>query len=47
MGGYLSLDGMHLVIPKNKKNIIASREGNITPYIESLLQPNVNFVKIE
>jgi hypothetical protein len=36
-GGYLSLDGSHLSIPKNGKNIIVLREGRISPYIEKFL----------
>jgi hypothetical protein len=36
MGGYLSLDGTHLFIPQNVKNIIVLREGIISPYIESV-----------
>jgi hypothetical protein len=45
MGGYLSLDGTHLSIPRNGKNIIVLREGRISPYIESIPQPNVNYVE--
>jgi hypothetical protein len=44
-GGYLSLDGSHLSIPKNGKNIIVLREGRISPYIESVPQPNVNYIE--
>jgi hypothetical protein len=44
-GGYLSLDGTHLSILQNGKNIIFLREGRISPYIESIPQPNVNYVK--
>jgi hypothetical protein len=43
--GYLSLDGTHLSVPRNGKNIIVLREGNISPYIESVPQPNVNYVE--
>ena len=35
-GGYLSLDGTHLSISRNGKNIIFLREGRISPYIESV-----------
>jgi ribonuclease HI len=45
MGGYLSLDGTHLSIPRNGKNIIVLREGRISPYIESIPQPNVNYIE--
>jgi hypothetical protein len=45
MGGYLSLDGTHLFIPQNGKNIIVLREGRISPYIESVPQPNVNYIE--
>ena len=45
MGGYLSLDGTHLSVPRNGKNIIVLREGRISPYIESVLQPNVNYIE--
>jgi hypothetical protein len=44
-GGYLSLDGTHLSIPRNGKNIIFLREGIISPYIESIPQPNVNYIE--
>jgi hypothetical protein len=46
-GGYLSLDGTHLSIPQNGKNIAVLREGRILPYIESVPQPNVNFIEEE
>jgi hypothetical protein len=45
MGGYLSLDGTHLSIPWNGKNIIVLREGRISPYIESVPKPNVNYIE--
>jgi hypothetical protein len=45
MGGYLSLDEIHLSIPQNGKNIIVLREGRISPYIESVPQPNVNYIE--
>jgi hypothetical protein len=44
-GGYLSLEGTHLSIPWNGKNIIVLREGRISPYIESVLQSNVNYIE--
>jgi hypothetical protein len=44
-GGYLSLDETHLFVPQNGKNIIVLREGRISPYIESIPQPNVNYVE--
>jgi hypothetical protein len=44
-GGYLSLNETHLSIPRNGKNIIVLREGRISPYIESIPQPNVNYIK--
>jgi ribonuclease HI len=44
-GGYLSLDGTNLFIPRNGKNIIVLTEGRISPYIESIPQPNVNYVE--
>jgi hypothetical protein len=47
MDGYLSLDGKHLSIPRNGKNIIVLREGRISPYIESIPQPNVNYIEEE
>jgi len=43
--GYLSLDGTHLSIPRNGKNIIVLREGRISPYIESVLQSSVNYIE--
>jgi ribonuclease HI len=45
IGGYLSRDETHLSIPRNGKNIILLREGRISPYIENVPQPNVNFIK--
>jgi hypothetical protein len=44
-GGYLSLDETHLFVPQNGKNIIVLREGSISPYIESVPQPNVNYIE--
>ena len=44
-GGYLSLDGTHLSIPQNGKNIIILREGRISPYIESVPQSSVNYIE--
>jgi ribonuclease HI len=44
-GGYLSLDGTHLSIPRNGKSIIVLREEIISPYIESIPQPNVNYIE--
>jgi hypothetical protein len=32
-------------VPRNKKNIIVLREGIISPYIESVPQPNVNYLE--
>jgi hypothetical protein len=34
-----------LSIPRNGKNIIVLREGRISPYIESVPQPNVNYLE--
>jgi hypothetical protein len=42
---YLSLDGTHFSVPQNGKNIIVLREGIISPYIESIPQPNVNYLE--
>jgi hypothetical protein len=44
-GGYLSLDGTHLFVPRNGKNIIVLRERRISPYIESVPRPNVNYLE--
>jgi ribonuclease HI len=44
-GGYLSLNGTHLSVPRNGKNIIVLRERRISPYIESVPQPNVNYIE--
>jgi len=44
-GGYLSLDGSHLSIPKNGKKIIVLWEGWISPCIEKVPQPNVNYIE--
>jgi ribonuclease HI len=46
-GGYLSLDETHLSIPWNGKYIIVLKEGRISPYIESVPQPNVNYIEEE
>jgi hypothetical protein len=35
-GGYLSLDGIHFSILRNRKKIVVLREGRISPYIESV-----------
>jgi hypothetical protein len=32
-------------LPNNGKNIIVLKEGQISPYIESLPQPHVNYVE--
>jgi hypothetical protein len=45
VSGYLSLDETHLYVSRNEKNIIVLREGRISPYIESVPQPNVNYIK--
>jgi hypothetical protein len=34
--GYLSLEGTHLYVPRNGKNVIVLKEGRISPYIESV-----------
>jgi hypothetical protein len=44
-GGYLSLDGTHLSVPWNGKNIIVLREGTISSYIESAPQSSVNYIE--
>ena len=41
----MSLDGSHLSIPKDGKNIIVLRENRISPYIEKIPQLNVNYVE--
>jgi ribonuclease HI len=43
--GYISLDGTHLSVPRNGKNIIALREGRISPYIKSVPQSSVNYIE--
>jgi hypothetical protein len=42
MSGYLSLEGTHLFVPRNGKNITVLRDRRISPYIESVPQPNAN-----
>jgi hypothetical protein len=37
--------GHTYIIPQNGKNIIVLREGRISPYIESVPQPNVNYIE--
>jgi hypothetical protein len=44
IGGYLLLNGTHLSIPRNGKNIIVLREGRISPYIENVPQSSVNYI---
>jgi hypothetical protein len=44
-GGYLSLEETHLSVPRNGKNIVFLREGILSPYIESIPRPNVNYVE--
>jgi ribonuclease HI len=44
-GGYLSLDGTHLSVPRNGKNIILLREERISPYIESVPQSSINYIE--
>jgi hypothetical protein len=44
-GGYVSLDGTHLSVPRNGNNIIVLREEIISPYIESIPQPSVNYLE--
>jgi len=43
-GGYLALEGTHLSVSRNGKNIIVLRDGRISPYIQSIPQPNVNYI---
>jgi ribonuclease HI len=43
--GYLSLNGTHLSVRRNGKNIIVLSEGRISPYIEIIPQPNVNYIE--
>jgi hypothetical protein len=43
--GYLSFNGRHLSVPQNGKKIIVLKEGRISPYIESVPQPNVNYIE--
>jgi hypothetical protein len=45
IAGYLSLDGTHLSVPRNGKNIIFLIEGRISPYIESVPHCSVNYIK--
>jgi ribonuclease HI len=45
IGGYLLLDGKHLSIPRNGKNIIVLREGRIPPYIENVPQSSINYIE--
>jgi hypothetical protein len=47
MGGYLSLDRSHLSVPWNGKNIIVLGERRLSPYLESVPQPNVNYIEDE
>jgi hypothetical protein len=39
------LNGTHLFIPRNGKNIIVLREGIILPYIKSVPQSSVNYIE--
>jgi hypothetical protein len=38
-------DRTRLFVPQNERNIIVLREGRISPYIESVPQPNVNYIE--
>jgi len=44
-GGYYSIDGSHIIVPKGPKNIIIYHEERIVPYIESPPQSNVNYLE--
>ena len=46
-GGYYSMDGSHIIIPKGPKNIIIYREERIVPYIENPPQSDINFVEMD
>jgi hypothetical protein len=39
------MNGTHMSLPKVGKNIIVLREGWVSPYIESVPQPHVNFIE--
>jgi len=43
--GYICLDGSHMSLSNNGKNIIFLKEGQILPYIESLPKPHVNYIE--
>ena len=45
IGGYYSMDGTHIIIPKGPKNIIVYKEERIVPYIENLPHPSINFIE--
>jgi len=47
IGGYYSMDGSHIIIPKGPKNIIIYREEIFVPYIEILPQSTVNYVETD
>jgi hypothetical protein len=41
----MSMDGTHMSLSKAGKKIIVLHEGNISPYIKSVPQPDVNFIE--
>jgi hypothetical protein len=43
--GYILLDGTHLFVPQNGKNIIVLSEGGVSPYIEIIPHLNINYVE--
>ena len=45
--GYISLDGPHMSLPKDGNNTIVLMGIRISPYIENLPQPKVNFIEID
>ena len=46
-GGYYSMDGSHIIVPKGPKNIIIYQEERIVPYVENPPWSEINFVEID
>ena len=44
-GGFQSLDGSHITISHNRKNLVIPREPRTTPYVENTPGPEINFAE--
>ena len=39
------MNDTHMIVPKGPKNIIMYQEDQIPPYIESLIEPYINYIE--